>query len=487
MFNILISLILLPLIGSLIICLLDYNNIKAIRTVALYTTTITFFISLLLLVFFDKSNFGFQFLTSINWLNAINVNFVLGIDGIALFFILLTTFLFAICILSSWNYILHNTKLFYVSFLIMETILVLVFSTLDVLFFYMFFESVLIPMFVIIGVWGARERKIFASYMFFLYTLLGSVLMLIAIFVMYCYTGTTSYEILLTCNFNENLQLLLWLAFFLSFAVKVPMVPFHIWLPEAHVEAPTPGSVILAGVLLKLGTYGFMRFSLPLFPYANIYFTPFVFTLGLLGVIYASLIAIRQTDLKRVIAYASVAHMNLIMIGLFSNNVTAIEGAFLQMLSHGLVAGALFLVVGILYERFHSRLIKYYSGLVQVMPMFVLFFLFFTLANIATPGTSSFVGEFLIFIGTFQNHATVTFLAATGMLFGGIYSLWLYNRIAYGNVKIEYVTNFVDLNKREFFMLFAILILVIFAGIYPKFFLDFMHASITGLVTFMNI
>ena len=342
-------------------------------------------------------------------------------------------------------------------------------------------------MFVIIGVWGARERKIFASYMFFLYTLLGSVLMLIAIFVMYCYTGTTSYEILLTCNFNENLQLLLWLAFFLSFAVKVPMVPFHIWLPEAHVEAPTPGSVILAGVLLKLGTYGFMRFSLPLFPYANIYFTPFVFTLGLLGVIYASLIAIRQTDLKRVIAYASVAHMNLIMIGLFSNNVTAIEGAFLQMLSHGLVAGALFLVVGILYERFHSRLIKYYSGLVQVMPMFVLFFLFFTLANIATPGTSSFVGEFLIFIGTFQNHATVTFLAATGMLFGGIYSLWLYNRIAYGNVKIEYVTNFVDLNKREFFMLFAILILVIFAGIYPKFFLDFMHASITGLVTFMNI
>lgn len=487
MYNVLISIILLPLIGSFIICLIDYNNIKTIRNVALYTTAVTFLVSLLLLIFFDKSNFGFQFITSTNWLNAINLNFVLGIDGVSLFFILLSTFLFPICILSSWNYILRDTKLFYISFLIMETILVLVFSSLDVIFFYIFFESVLIPMFLIIGIWGARERKIYASYMFFLYTLLGSVLMLIAIFVMYCYTGTSSYEVLLTCNFNDNLQLLLWLAFFLSFAVKVPMIPFHIWLPEAHVEAPTPGSVILAGVLLKLGTYGFMRFSLPLFPYANIYFTPFVFTLSLLGVIYASLIAIRQTDLKRVIAYSSVAHMNLIMIGLFANNVTAIEGALLQMLSHGLVAGALFLIVGALFERFHSRLIKYYSGLVQVMPIFIIFFLFFTLANIAVPGTSSFAGEFLIFIGTFQNHAAITCLSATGMLLGGIYSLWLYNRVAYGNIKVKYITNFIDLTKREFFMLFILLVLVLFAGVYPTFFLDYIHASVTGLVNFMNI
>ena len=458
MYIILLTIILIPLFTAFFLFFVNNNNNKLIRTISTYSTSITFFISIFLLFLFDKSTILFQGLHEISWLKFFNINFIIGIDGISLFFILLTTFLFPICILSSYNYIKFNNKFFYINFLVMESILILVFSCLDIIFFYVFFESVLIPMYLILGFFGSRERKILASYMFFIYTFVGSVLMLLAILFIYFYAGTSNYLVLLTYNFDPYLQKLLWLAFFVSLAVKVPMLPFYIWLPEAHVEAPTPGSVILAGILLKLGTYGFLRFSIPLFPYANFYYTPFVYTLSILGLIYSSLVAIRQTDLKRIIAYASIAHMNLIMIGLYTNKIYGLEGSLLQMFSHGLVSGALFLIVGVLYERYHTRLIKYYSGLVQTMPIFAVIFLLFTLANIALPTTSSFVGEFLIFLGIYNTNTTIAVFAILSMVFGSIYSLWLYNRVCYGNVKIEYVTNFVDLNKREFFMLFAMVI-----------------------------
>jgi proton-translocating NADH-quinone oxidoreductase chain M len=305
-------------------------------------------------------------------------------------------------------------------------------------------------MFLIIGVWGSRARKIRAAYFFFLYTLLGSVLMLLAVLYIYYQVGTTDYEILITFSFSMIEQKILWLGFFASFASKIPMLPVHLWLPEAHVEAPTAGSVVLAGVLLKLGTYGFIRFSLPLFPEACFYFAPLVYTLSAIGIIYTSFTAIRQTDFKRIIAYTSVAHMNLVMLGIFSFNIIGIEGAILQSLSHGFVASALFLIIGVVYDRHHTRMVKYYGGLVHVMPIYIIIFLFFTMANIGLPGTSSFVGEFLILVGSFKVNTTITFLGATGMILGGCYSLWLFNRIAYGNLKIQYCKKFIDLNLREF-------------------------------------
>jgi proton-translocating NADH-quinone oxidoreductase chain M len=340
-------------------------------------------------------------------------------------------------------------------------------------------------MFLIIGIWGSRERKIRASYFFFLYTLLGSVLMLLSILYIYYQAGTTDYEVLLTFSFSPLEQKILWFAFFASFATKVPMVPVHLWLPEAHVEAPTAGSVILAGVLLKLGTYGFIRFSFPLFPEACFYFTPFVYALSIVGIIYTSFTAIRQSDFKRIIAYTSVAHMNLVMIGLFSFNVIGLEGAILQSLSHGFVASALFLIIGVVYDRHHTRMVKYYGGLVHSMPLYVLIFLFFTMANIGLPGTSSFVGEFLILTGSFKANTTVTFLGATGMIIGGCYSLWLFNRVAYGNLKTQYIKSYLDINKREFLIFFPLILGTLIMGIYPKIFLDSIHFSINMLVEFM--
>lgn len=337
-------------------------------------------------------------------------------------------------------------------------------------------------MYLILGFFGSRERKIYASYMFFVYTFVGSVLMLLAILFIFYYTGTTNYLVLLTCNFDPFIQKILWIAFFLSFAVKVPMLPFYIWLPEAHVEAPTPGSVILAGILLKLGTYGFIRFSIPLFPFANFYYTPFVYTLSILGLIYSSMVAIRQTDLKRIIAYASIAHMNLIMIGLYTNKIYGLEGSLLQMFSHGLVSGALFLIVGILYERYHTRLIKYYSGLVQTMPLFTVIFMLFTLANIALPTTSSFIGEFLIFLGIFNTNTTIAVFAIISMLFGSIYSLWLFNRVCYGNIQINFISFYQDLNKRELCMFCIILLVVFLIGLYPTFLLDYLNMSVSFLL-----
>jgi proton-translocating NADH-quinone oxidoreductase chain M len=340
-------------------------------------------------------------------------------------------------------------------------------------------------MYLIIGFWGSRERKIRAAFYFFLYTLLGSVLMLLAIFYIYYQIGTTDLETLLIVFLTLKEQKILWLAFFASFATKVPMVPVHVWLPEAHVEAPTAGSVILAGILLKLGTYGFIRFLFPIFPEACYYFSPLVYSIAAVSVVYTSLTAIRQTDFKRIIAYTSVAHMNLVVIGLFSFNSIGLEGAILQSLSHGFVASALFAVIGVVYDRYHTRTVKYYGGLVHVMPLYIIIFLFFTLANIGLPGTGSFVGEFLILAGSYQTNTFVTFIGATGMVWGGCYSLWLFNRIAYGNIKTQYISNFIDLNSREFYIFLPLISGTLLMGVYPNVFLDQIHMSVNTLLQWM--
>ena len=337
-------------------------------------------------------------------------------------------------------------------------------------------------MFLIVGTWGSRDRKILAAYYFFLYTLLGSVVMLLATLYILEQVGTTDYEVLLTFSFSEIEQKFLWFAFFLSFASKVPMVPVHLWLPEAHVEAPTAGSVILAGVLLKLGTYGFIRFSLPLFPQAPFFFAPLVYTISAVGIVYTSFTAIRQTDFKRIIAYTSIAHMNLVMLGIFSFNSVGIEGAIFQSLSHGFVASALFLIIGVVYDRYRTRLVQYYGGLASVMPSYVFIFLFFTMANIGLPGTSSFIGEFLILAGSFKVNTSITFLGATGMVIGGAYSLWLFNRISYGNIKTQYTMQFLDISLREFITFLPLILGTLLTGLYPNIFLSSIHMSVNNLI-----
>jgi proton-translocating NADH-quinone oxidoreductase chain M len=441
---------------------------------------------LLLWIFFDKEYARFQFVYDFAWIQSSNLNFSLGVDGISVFLVILTTLLIPLCLLASWDSVKTAYKEYVIAFLIMEALLILCFAVRDILIFYICFESVLIPMFIIIGVWGSRERKVRAAYMFFLYTLIGSVLMLLSILYIYFAVGTTDYEMLLAHKFNDIEQRFIFLAFFASFASKIPMLPVHIWLPEAHVEAPTAGSVVLAGIALKLGSYGFIRFSIPLLPEASLYFTPFVFTMSILGIVYASLTAVRQTDLKRIVAYTSVAHMNLVMLGLFSFNVIGLEGAMLQSLSHGFVSSALFLIIGVVYDRHHTRMVKYYGGLVHTMPIFTVIFLFFTMANIGLPGTSSFVGEFLLLIGTFKANTTACFFGATGMVLGGAYALWLFNRMVYGNLKIQYLTNFQDLTWREFLVFLPLILGTLIVGIYPEIFLEVMHASINNVVAQIN-
>jgi proton-translocating NADH-quinone oxidoreductase chain M len=480
------NLILIPLIGSFLVLFIPSQYKETIKVIVLSFSLAEFLLSLMMWMSFDNSSSRFQFVEVYNWIESSNIIFYLGVDGISLFFILLTTLLIPICLLASWDAIKFNEKEYFIAFLAMEALVIAVFCVLDIILFYVFFESVLIPMFIIIGVWGSRERRIRAAYMFFLYTLLGSVLMLLAILYIYYQAGTTDYQILLTTTFDPEVQKLLWLAFFASFAVKVPMLPVHIWLPEAHVEAPTAGSVILAGILLKLGSYGFLRFSLPLFPYASVYFTPFIYSFACIAVIYTSLTAIRQTDLKRIIAYASVAHMNLVLIGMFVYNLQGLEGSILQQLSHGLVSGALFLCVGVIYDRHHTRLVKYYSGLAHTMPIYIAIFMFFSMANIALPGTSSFVGEFLILVGAFQTNTTVCVLSATGMILGGGYSLWLFNRVAFGNIKVQYMKAFSDVDKREFGTLLPLIVLTLVMGIYPEIFLDPMHSSCANLLAHLD-
>ena len=483
--NILFYILIFPLIGSFFLILIPEREKKLLKIVSLNFSCLPFIGFLFIWFFFQKSLSSFQFVTKIVWLTQLNLHITLGLDGISLFFLLLTTLLIPICILISWNSVKYKLKEYLISFLILEFLLIAVFCILDLLLFYIFFESVLIPMFLIIGIWGSRNRKILASYYFFLYTLLGSVLMLLSILYIYFQIGTTDYEILLTFSFSDSEQKILWITFFLAFAAKVPMVPVHLWLPEAHVEAPTAGSVILAGVLLKLGTYGFIRFLIPILPKASFYFTPLVYTISVIGIIYTSFTAIRQSDFKRIIAYTSIAHMNLVMLGIFSFNVIGIEGAIFQSLSHGFVASALFLIIGVVYERYHTRLVKYYGGLASVMPLYITIFLFFTLANISFPGTSSFVGEFLILVGSFKCNTTITFLGATGVIIGGCYSLWLFNRIAFGNLKTQYTKKFIDINSREFLAFFPLILGTLITGIYPNIFLTTIHSSVNNLIEFL--
>ncbi len=477
---ILTSIFLILFFSILTLFFISNSNVNLLRLVGLVSSGLVLILSCILLVQFNCDAYYFQYITVYKVENNIlNFTFSFGLDGISIFFFVLSSFLIFLCILFVWEADL--LKEYIIALLLIDLFLLFVFSALDLLLFYIFFEAILIPMYLMIGVWGSRERKIRAVYLFFFYTLFGSLLMLVGLLYIYSVVGTLNLEYLLTYNFTFEEQCWLWLAFFLSFASKVPMFPFHVWLPEAHVEAPTVGSVLLAGILLKLGVYGFLRFSLTLFPLASLFFSPMVYLLSVLGVIYASLCAIRQTDLKRIIAYSSVAHMNLVTLGIFSFNTIGLEGSILQSISHGFVSGAMFLLVGVLYDRYHSRFLYYYGGLVHMMPVYAVLLLIFTMANIALPGTSSFVGEFLLLTGIYKTNIVAAIVGALGVILCGAYSLWLYNRIIFGNLKISYTIKFKDINFREFMILLPLLIFVIFMGIYPSFFSNFIHLSVSNL------
>jgi NADH-quinone oxidoreductase subunit M len=451
------------------------------RLTALWTSVITFALSLVLWVGFDSSTADFQFVEKASWMPAFGINYHMGVDGISVFFVLLSTLLTPICILASWEAIQTRVKEYMIAFLVLETMMVGMFCALDFVIFYLFWEGVLIPMFIIIGVWGGPGR-IYASFKFFLYTLAGSVLLLIAILALYFQGGTTDIPSLMQTTIPANMQLWLWLAFFASFAVKVPMWPVHTWLPDAHVEAPTAGSVILAGVLLKMGAYGFLRFSLPILPEATDFFTPLIFTLSVIAVIYASLVALAQEDMKKLIAYSSVAHMGFVTIGIFTLNQQGVEGAIFQMLSHGIVSAALFLAVGVVYDRLHTRDISRYGGLVHSMPVYAVVFLLFTLASVGLPGTSGFVGEFLSLLGAYQVNSWVAFLATSGIVLGAAYMLWLYRRVMLGKLEKADLKGMLDLSPREILVFAPLVILVLWMGIYPAPFLDVMHVSVANLV-----
>lgn len=459
------------LVGSLFTCLF-LNKDKTVKSASLFFSNVVFLLSLGLWLCFDNRAVSFQYPLYFSWSPLFNQDIFLGVDSLSLFFVILTAMLIPFCLLASWSSVEKNAKLYCMLFLLLDLLLILVFCFSDLLLFYFSFEAVLVPMYLIIGIWGSRDRKVRAGYLFFFFTLISSIFMLLGIIYIYLKTGSTSYEVISSYSFSPMEQRWLWLSFFVSLASKMPMFPFHIWLPEAHVEAPTAGSVLLAGVLLKLGSYGFLRFPLSLFPDACVFYAPLVFVFGSLGIVYASLTAIRQTDFKRIIAYSSVAHMNLVMLSLFSFSVIGFEGAVLQSLSHGFVASGLFLLIGVLYDRAHTRDLYYFSGLAQVMPLMSIIFLIFTMANIALPGTSSFVGEFLMLAGIFNFSTFAAFMGATGMVLGGAYSLWLYNRVCYGNLKIEFIHGFVDLNLREFCTLFPLLALVLIVGFFPNVLLE---------------
>jgi len=464
----LLFLVVLPLFGAVFLTFLNKTNYTLIRNFSLFWSLLIFNFSIVLLFFFDFTKTDLQLIETLPWFDGININLIVGIDGLALIMILLSAFLIPTCIMLCWNLSLKNqTKDYCIAFFVLESILFGIFTSLDIMLFYLLFEAVLIPMFLIIGFYGSRQRRIRSSYMLFIYTLFSSLLMFIAILFIFFKFGTTDYIILKTMNFEPNTEKLCWFAFFLSFAVKMPLVPFHIWLPEAHCEAPTAGSLILAGILLKLGGFGFLRYSIGLFSDASAFFAPFVFLISALGVFYASLTTIQQIDLKKIIAYSSVGHMGVVTIGIFSGVNQGIVGSILLMVSHGIVSGALFLCVGLLYERHHTRIIKYFTGLIATMPLFSVCFTILTFANIGLPGTSSFIGEFLIITGAFLINSWVGFFAAIGMVLGGCYSLWLLNRILFGNIKINSINQYQDLTRLEFFYLLPYCFLAIFLGLYP--------------------
>ncbi len=485
----------IPSIGALILALFLRGNDEAAQRnakwLALIATTATFVVSLFILTGFDPADTGFQFVEQYEWM--MGLQYKMGVDGISVLFVMLTTFLMPITILACWN-VTHRVKDYMIAFLLLETLMLGVFMALDLVLFYLFFEGGLIPMFLIIGIWGGKNR-IYAAFKFFLYTFIGSVLMLVAMVVMYRDAGTTDIPSLLTHAFNADtislfgfqiiggLQSVLWLAFFASFAVKMPMWPFHTWLPDAHVQAPTAGSVVLASVMLKMGGYGFLRFSLPMFPIGSDVFTPLIMWVSVIAIVYTSIVALVQEDMKKLIAYSSVAHMGYVTMGLFAMNQQGVDGAIFQMVSHGFVAGALFLCVGVIYDRMHTREISAYGGLVNRMPKYALVFMFFTMANVGLPGTSGFVGEFLTLAGTFQVNTWAAAFATTGVILSASYALWLYRRVAFGDLIKESLKTITDMTSREKLIFAPLVVMTLWLGIYPAAVLDIIGPSVEALVT----
>ena len=481
-FPILSTIIFLPLIGSVFIFLSksQKNNQSAVY-VSLFTSLANLFLALFLWYSFDKNLTGFQFIEESIWISGF-IKFKLGIDGISILFIILTAFIIPICILSCVNSIKERLKEFLIAILVLETFMIGVFCSLDLVVFYLFFEAGLIPMFLIIGVWGGPKR-VYSAFKFFLFTLLGSVLMLVAIIVIFWMTGTTDITQIYEIKIPEEYQYLLWLAFFSSFAVKMPMWHVHTWLPDAHVEAPTAGSVILAAILLKMAGYGFLRFSIPMFPIASEYFVPLIYTLSIIAIIYTSLVALMQEDMKKLIAYSSVAHMGYVTLGIFTFTKQGLEGSIYQMISHGLISAALFLCVGILYDRMHSRLISSYGGVVQYLPKFSLIFIIFILAGLGLPGTSGFLGEFLVLVGTFQKNQLVAVIASIGVILGAAYMLWLAKRVVFGEIKNQEIKSLKDMNFTEAAILTVLAIPTIFFGFYPQPLMDTMNVSVNHLLS----
>ncbi|SES10730.1 NADH-quinone oxidoreductase subunit M [Rhizobium sp. NFR03] len=473
----------LPLVGVVLLLLMRDDSAAGRRNVlniSLATTVVTFLLSLFIWAGFDNANPGFQMVERHAWLGT-GISYHLGVDGISMLFVILTTFLMPFCVLASWHSVEKRIKSYMIAFLLLQVVMTGVFVSLDIVLFYVFFEATLIPMFVIIGVWGGKER-VYASYKFFLYTLFGSVLMMLAIMAMYWQTGTTDMVELLKAGFPAGMQTWLWLACFAAFAVKMPMWPVHTWLPDAHVQAPTAGSVILAGVMLKLGGYGMIRISLGMFPLASDQFAPLVFTLSVVAIIYTSLVAMMQQDIKKLIAYSSVAHMGYVTMGIFAANVQGVQGAIFQMLSHGIVSSALFLCVGVVYDRLHTREISAYGGLVNNMPKYAVIFMIFTMANVGLPGTSGFVGEITTLLGAFRANTWVAFFATTGVILSACYALWLYRRVMFGALEKEKLKALLDLSPREKVILYPLAVLTIFFGVYPAPVFDATAASVDVLV-----
>ena len=476
--------IFLPTVGALFVFLVRGDErivARNARMTALWTSLITFVLSLGIWIDFDTSTAAFQFVERADWIPILGASYHLGVDGISMLFVILSTFLTPLCILASWEAIQTRVKEYMIAFLLLETFMVGMFCALDFVLFYIFFEGVLIPMFLIIGVWGGANR-VYAAFKFFLYTLTGSVLLLVAIMVIYFDAETTDIVELLKIGFDPDLQIWLWLAFFASFAVKVPMWPVHTWLPDAHVEAPTAGSVILAGILLKMGAYGFLRFSLPMLPVASDFFAPLIFTLSVIAIIYTSLVALAQEDMKKLIAYSSVAHMGFVTIGIFTVRTQGVEGAIVQMLSHGVISAALFLCVGVVYDRLHSREIARYGGLVHRMPVYAAVFMVFMLGSVGLPGTSGFVGEFLVLVGAFQVNTWLALLATTGIVLGAAYMLYLYRRVIFGELTKEDLKTMTDLSRREIAVFAPLVAATLWMGIWPEPFLDVLHASVANLI-----